>query len=573
MAKIYLSGPRETAQVRLSDGRIFEGPVGTPLEEFLHAAFPDAPIPFIAGISDGKLLELTTPIRVDTEIKPVFITDSEGIRIYTRSLVLLLAAAVAELFPEARVVVDHSVPFGGYYCWVANRHPFTEEELSLIETKMREFVEADRPIEKEVHPLEEAARILAQEGKASKAELLMANSHESEVPLYRLGQVRDYFFGPMAPSTGYLRFFALSPYHRGFILRFPRRERPTELAPVEDYTALWQVFEEYGRWLELLGLQDVNTINKAIAEDRIREIILVSEALHQERIVRIAEQVADLPPERRRIVLIAGPSASGKTTFTKRLCVQLISQGLRPYPISLDDYFFPREEMRRRGLTDFDDIRAVDIELFQEHMARLLEGEEVQLPRYNFVTGGREDGLRLKLRRDNVLLIEGLHCLNPALLPGELGEKAFKIYVSALTQLNLDELNRIPTTDTRLIRRIVRDAAFRGYDAENTLKLWGNVRRGEKRFVFPYQGRADVMFNSALAYEWAVLRPRAEPLLLEVRDPRYRIEAERLLGLLRWVRPYIGQEVPQISILREFIGGSILRDYFPNPFERATRRR
>ncbi|NOX44793.1 MAG: nucleoside kinase [Caldiserica bacterium] len=573
MAKVYLSGPRDTAQVRLSDGRIFEGPVGTTLEEFLRAAFPDAPIPFIAGITEGKLLELTTPIRVDTEIRPVFITDSEGIRIYTRSLVLLLAAAVAELFPGARVVVDHSVPFGGYYCWVADREPFSPEELSALEAKMREFVEGDHPIEKEVLPLEEAARVLAREGKASKAELLLANSPESRIPLYRLGNVRDYFFGPMAPSAGYLRFFALSPYHRGFILRFPRRERPTELAPVEDYTALWQVFEEYGRWLELLGLQDVNSIDKAIADGRIREIILVSEALHQERIVRIAEQVADLPPERRRIILIAGPSASGKTTFTKRLCVQLISRGLRPYPISLDDYFLPREEMRRRGLNDFDDIRAVDIELFQEHMERLLGGDEVQLPRYNFVTGAREKGLLLKLRRDSVLLIEGIHCLNPALLPGELGERAFKIYVSALTQLNLDDLNRIPTTDTRLIRRIVRDAAFRGYDAEDTLRLWANVRRGEKRFIFPYQGRADVMFNSALAYEWAVLRPRVEPLLLEVRDPRYRIEAERLLGLLRWIKPYPGREVPQVSILREFIGGSILRDYFPSPFERATRRR
>jgi len=557
--------------VRLSDGRIFEGPVGTTLEEFLRAAFPDAPIPFIAGISDGRLLELTTPVRVDMEVKPVFITDSEGIRIYTRSLVLLLAAAVAELFPGARVVVDHSVPFGGYYCWVANREPFSPEELGRIEAVMRAFVDRNVPIEKEVLSLDEAARVLAQEGKSSKAELLIANTHGSRIPLYRLGKARDYFFGPMAPSTGYLRFFALCAYHRGFILRFPRRERPTELAPVEDYTALWQVFEEYGRWLELLGLQDVNTINKAIAEGRIREIILVSEALHQERIVRIAEQVADLPPERRRIVLVAGPSASGKTTFSKRLCIQLISRGLRPYPVSLDDYFLPREEMRRRGLNDFDDIRAVDIELFQDHMARLLEGAEVQLPRYNFVTGTREKGLLLKLRRDSVLLIEGIHCLNPALLPGELGERAFKIYVSALTQLNLDDLNRIPTTDTRLIRRIVRDAAFRGYDAEDTLRLWVNVRRGEKRFIFPYQRRADVMFNSALAYEWAVLRPRVEPLLLEVRDPKYNIEADRLLGLLHWVKPYLGQEVPQISILREFIGGSILRDYFPSPFERATR--
>jgi len=556
----------------LSDGRIFEGPVGTPLEEFLQAAYPDAAIPFIAGITDGKLLELSTPVEHDLEVRPVFITDSGGIRIYTRSLVLLLAAAVVELFPGTKVVVDHSVPFGGYYCWVANREPLTPEELSALETKMREFVRKNAPIHKTVFPATEAARILRAQGKVSKAELILSNPHESRIPLYRLGAVQDYFFGPMVPSAGYLRFFALSPYHRGFILRFPRRERPTELAPVEDYTALWQVFEEYGCWLELLGLQDVSSINKAIGDGRIREIILVSEALHQERIVRIAEQIAELPPNRRRIVLIAGPSASGKTTFTKRLCIQLISQGLRPYPISLDDYFFSREEMRQRGLNDFDDIRAVDLELFQRQMERLLEGEEIQLPRFNFVTGRREKGPRLRLRRDGILLVEGIHCLNPTVLPGEIGARAFKIYVSALTQLNLDELNRIPTTDTRLIRRIVRDAAFRGYNAEETLRMWVNVRRGEKRFVFPYQGRADVMFNSALAYEWAVLRPRVEPLLLEVQDPRRRVEAERLLGLLRWVKGYAGEEVPQISILREFIGGSILRDYFPSPFERSLRR-
>ncbi|HID08904.1 TPA: nucleoside kinase, partial [Candidatus Micrarchaeota archaeon] len=307
--KVFESEPRKTAQVRLSDGRIFEGPVGTRLEEFLQAAFPDAPIPFIAGIEDGRLMELSEPVIRDMEIRPIFITDSEGIRIYTRSLVLLLAAAVAELFPDVRVVVDHSVPFGGYYCWVANRDPFSVGELAAIEKKMREMVEADLPIDKEVLPVGEAARALAQDGKASKAELLLS-SPNSTIPLYRLGKVRDYFFGPMAPSTGYLKFFALSPYHRGFILRFPRRERPTELAPVEDYTALWQVFEEYGRWLELLGLQDVSSINRAIDEGRIREIILVSEALHQERIVRIAEGIADLPRERRKIVLIAGPSAS-----------------------------------------------------------------------------------------------------------------------------------------------------------------------------------------------------------------------------------------------------------------------
>jgi len=291
---------------------------------------------------------------------------------------------------------------------------------------------------------------------------------------------------------------------------------------VEDYHALWQVFEEYGRWLELLGVSSV---------------------------------------------------PSGKTTFTKRLAIQLLALGLRPYPISLDDYFLPREEMARRGLTDFDDISAVDLPLFHAQMEELLSGKAVTLPYFDFPTGQRKQGLTLKLDEDALLLVEGLHCLNPAVLPRDFGAQVFRIYVSALTQLNVDDHVRISTTDTRLIRRIVRDAAFRGYDAEKTLALWGNVRRGEKRFVFPYQGKADVMFNSALVYEWNVLRTRAEPLLLQVRHPRLRLEAERLLGILRLFTPYPGEEVPATSILREFIGGGILAGYYPSPFERATWRR
>lgn len=253
--------------------------------------------------------------------------------------------------------------------------------------------------------------------------------------------------------------------------------------------------------------------------------------------------------------------------------MQLLALGLRPYPISLDDYFLPREEMARRGLTDFDDISAVDLELFHQQMAALAAGEEVTLPHFDFPTGTRKKGPTLRLDSDALLLVEGLHCLNPAVLPSDFGKEAFRIYVSALTQLNIDDHVRISTTDTRLIRRIVRDAAFRGYSAEQTLALWGNVRRGEKRFVFPYQGRADVMFNSALVYEWNVLRNRVEPLLLQVRHPRLRLEAERLLGILRWFTPYPDAEVPATSILREFIGGGILASYYPSPFERATWRR
>ena len=572
MTEVRPARPRDTVQAYFPDGRTFEGPVGTTLEAFVRAAYPDPVVPPMAAVVDGVLRELATPVRRDVEVKPIFLTDSDGIRIYTRSLSFLLTACVKELFPEAELIIDHSVPYGGYYCRVLGRPPFSEEELSRLEAHMRRLVEEDRPILREQVSVEEARAWFEAQGKHHKAELLAQGAEDDHLHLYRLGEFRDYFFGYMVPSTGYLPYFALMPYHDGFILRFPRRERPTELAPAEDYSALWHVFVEYREWLELLGVYDAWTVNEAVRTGRIREVILVSEALHEQRIVQIARAIAELPPERRRLVLIAGPSSSGKTTFTKRLAVQLLAQGLRPYPISLDDYFLPRVEMKRRGLTDFDDLSALDLPLLARHVEELLAGKKVTLPRYNFRTGEREVGQTLRLHRDEMLLAEGIHALNPALLPEGIGDSAFRIYVSALTQLNLDSSVRLHTTDTRLLRRIVRDAAFRGYSAEDTLRLWPNVRRGEKRHIFPYQGRADMMFNSALVYEWSVLKPRVEPLLLQVRDPRLKIEAERLLATLRWIVPYEGNEIPATSILREFIGGGILRAYYPTPLERSSGR-
>lgn len=572
MARIHPARPRETVQVHFPNGRAFEGPVGAPLGEFIHAAYPDPTVPAVAAVMDGKLRELGAPVWLDVETRPVFLTDSEGIRIYTRSLSFLLAACVRELFPGTRLVIDHSVPFGGYYCRLVGRPPFIAEELSRIEARMRELVMADLPIAREEVPLAEAQEWFRRVGSHRKADLLAQNGERS-VSLYRLLEFRDHFFGPMVPSTGYLRYFALTPYHDGFILRFPRRERPKELAPVEDYSALWQVFVEYGRWLELLGVYDAQTMNEAVRTGRIQEVILVSEALHEQRIVQIAEMIAKRPLGRRRLVLIAGPSASGKTTFGKRLAIQLLARGLRPYFVCLDDYFLPREEMAKLGLTDFDDLQAVDLPLLREQVEALFFGERVRLPRFDFPTGTRLWGSELQLDEDGILLLEGIHCLNPSLLPRELRENAFKIYVSALTQLNLDDHVRLSTTDTRLIRRVVRDAASRGYSAEDTLRMWSGVRRGEKRNIFPYQGQADVMFNSALAYEWSVLGPRAEALLLQVQEPRLSLEAERLLGILRWIAPYPGEEVPATSILREFMGGGILSAYFPSPLERAAQER
>ncbi|MFO8034821.1 MAG: nucleoside kinase [Candidatus Bipolaricaulota bacterium] len=573
MDHVKPSSPRDTAQVRFPDGRVFEGAVGTPLAAYTQAAYPDAAAPPVAGVIGGELKELSSEVNGDAEVRPTFVTDSEGIRIYTRSLSFLLVAAAREVCPGARLVVDHSVPFGGYYCRVLDREPLSAEELSALEARMRRMVEQDLPIVKEHVPKEDACRWFAQNGAQHKADLFGYAWDEPTVPLYRLGEARDYLFGALVPSTGYLRYFSLVPYHDGFILRFPRRERPTELRNLEDYSALWQVFQEYVRWLELLGVYDAWTVNEAAASGRLREVILVSEALHELRVGEVARRIGGLPEDERRIVLIAGPTSAGKTTFTKRLAVQLLAQGLRPYPVAMDDYFLPRKEMARRGLTDFDHPSAVDLPLFQQHVEELLQGKLVQLPRFDFPSGERQAGQELRLGGDAVLLVEGLHCLNPELLPGELGAHAFRIYVSALTQLKLDDHVRLSTTDTRLIRRMVRDVAYRGYTAEDTLRMWANVRRAEKRNVFPYQGRAHMMFNSALAYEWSVLRPLVEPLLRQVRHPRHRLEAQRILETLRWFKPYPKEEVPATSVLREFIGGGILVDYFPSPEERAARRR
>jgi uridine kinase len=333
---------------------------------------------------------------------------------------------------------------------------------------------------------------------------------------------------------------------------------------VRVYPQLTAIFREYGKRLRLLGVDSVSGLNEAIYSGRIREIILVSEALHEQRIAQIADQITQ--QESMRLVLIAGPSASGKTTFSKRLSIQLLAQGIQPFPLALDDYFVDREETPRdaSGNYNFEALEALDVSLFNEHLQALMRGEEVQLPHFNFKTGRREKGERIQLGPDHVVIVEGIHGLNPRLVAGVPDECIYRIYVSALTQLNIDRHNRVPTTDTRLIRRIVRDATYRGYTAEDTLDHWDMVRQGEKRYVFPYQEHADIMFNSALVYELAVLKELAEPLLLQVKpsSPRY-VEVKRLLALLRWFEMCGTELIPDNSILREFIGSSILRDYTP----------
>ncbi|HSJ52900.1 MAG TPA: nucleoside kinase, partial [Anaerolineae bacterium] len=431
------------------------------------------------------------------------------------------------------------------------------------------------PIFKTRVPLNEAIALFKARGDEDKVRLL-TRRRKTYLTLYRLRGFRDYFHGYMVPSTGYLTVFDLHHYPPGFILHFPRSSPPMELQPFVDYPKLIGVFREYGEWMHLMGVRDVGSLNEAIAGGRVSELILVAEALHEQRVARIAEEIARRRKgpetggleretgETVRLVLVAGPSSSGKTTFSKRLSIQLLANGLRPFPLELDNYFVDRLKTPRdeQGAYDFESLHAVDVALFNEHLVQLLEGREVVLPRYNFMTGLREVGPTVQLRPDHIVIVEGIHGLNPHLVPGVPRDVAYRVYVSALTQLNIDKHNRVPTTDTRLLRRIVRDAAHRGYSARETIDRWNNVRAGEKRWIFPYQEHADVMFNSALVYELSVLKLLAEPLLLQIqpRTPAY-VEAKRLRAMLEWFEPLVPDLVPDNSILREFIGGSILREF------------
>jgi len=561
---IHQTKARRTVQVRLPDGRVFEAARSTPLVEFLCAAYPDTDNPPMAAAVSGELRELAWPVTQDVAARPVFLSDSDGMSIYCRTLSFLLIVAASELFPKAHVCIDYSVPFGGYFCRVEGRTAFTNEELSGIKTRMRELARADRPIERKRLSVAEAREVFLARGELGKVSLL-EDCSDDHIHLYSLNDFLDYFYGYMLPSTGYLRTFGLDPFPGGFILRFPRREHPTKLLAPQRFTTLREVFNEYGEWLAVLGVRDVGSLNRAIRSGQIDQIILVSEALHEKRIAEIAGVLAKRHDEDHRLVFIAGPSASGKTTFSKRLAVQLLANGIHPYPLAMDHYFIPRSRLKQvqKGKIDFDQLSALDVSLLTEQLHALLDGKEVTLPQYSFRTGKRTAGPTVKLQPDQILIVEGIHGLNPNLLENFLEAEAYRIFVSALTQLNLDSHNRVPTTDTRLIRRIVRDAVSRGYPAAETLALWEGVRRGEKQNIFPYQERADILFNSALAYELAVLKPLVEPLLLQIRQHEWRIEAERLLAFLKWFEPYPTQEIPGNSILREFVGGLSLRDFSP----------
>ncbi len=559
--KIRAGTPRDTAQVLLPGGQILEGPIGTPAEAFLRANGMVEKEFVVAAVINGDMRELHYRITGDSDLEPVTMRSADGMRVYRRSLSMLLVTAAHELFPAARVEVDHSLTFGGYFCTVDGRSAFTPEELKLIEDRMRQIVERDDPITKEPCPINEAVDLFSSRGDLGKVRLL-SQRRKDYLVLYRLRGMRDYFHGYMVPSAGYLRRFELRHYPPGFILRFPRSTDPTALLPFQDYPRLAAVFREYRKWLQLMDVPDVGSMNETIRSGRIHEVVLVAEALHEGRISQIAQEIVRRPDI--KLVLIAGPSSSGKTTFSRRLSIQMMAAGVRPLTMAMDNYFVDRARTPKdeHGEYDFESLEALDLALFNQHLLGLMNGEEVVFPKYNFVTGRRETGYRISLSRDQIILAEGIHGLNPALVPEIPPERIFRIYISALTQLNLDEHNRVPTTDTRLIRRIVRDATHRGYTAQDTIGRWDSVRRGEKEHIFPYQEHADVMFNSALVYDLAALKPLAEPLLFQIEPgTRERIEAKRLLAMLQWFEPCSTTLIPENSILREFIGGSTVQQF------------
>lgn len=554
--------PRDNVELHLSNGEVISGPRGSTLEDFFDLLQERGLPPIVGAVVNGKLSELSHQITMDVQVHPITMEDADGMRFYRRSLTFLLESAFHDLHPDAILTVDHSVTSGGYYCQVYRRSPLTAQELSVLEKRMCELVKDNIIFERLKVSLQEGIEIFNKKGYKDKVRLLKYRKKDY-LTLYKLGDQLDYHHGYMVPSTGYLKWFDLVMMNDGFILRFPRRKNPIVLQPIPKYYSLLNVFQRYGGWLHRLGIDSVGALNDSIDQGQIRKIILVSEALHEQHIAEIAAQIEERS-DSINVILIAGPSSSGKTTFSKRLTIQLLARGISPFPLGMDKYFVDRENtpLDEDGEWNFESIEAVNRENLSHDIQQLIEGEEVQLPAYDFQTGTSSKGEKVQLRPGQIIILEGIHGLNPDLLPGFPQDHAYRIYVSALTQLNLDRHNRVSTTDTRLIRRIVRDARERGYSAMDTINRWESVRRGEKQFIFPFQDNADAMFNSALVYEMAALKSFAEPILRQVpQSSQARIETKRLLAFLEWFLPIDINMIPDNSILREFLGESNLKDF------------
>ncbi len=553
-------------QIRCKNNNITKSfPEGTSLLD-VYQEFADEinmPYPVVSARVNNTSQGLKFRLFQNRDVEFLDAREGSGHRAYVRSLCFVLYKATVDVFPGSKLFIEHPLS-QGYYCNFKkkNAEPLTDEDVERISQRMQEIIDLDMPFRRNESTTEEAVRVFAERGFADKVKLL-ETSGQIYSDYYTLGDTADYYYGPLVPSAGYLTVWALEHYHDGLLLRVPDRRNPLVLAEKVDMPKTFEMFAEKVKWDIIMRLSNAGDVNKAIIRGKASELIQVSEALQEKRIVQIAEEIdrrfrSEVDPI--RIVLITGPSSSGKTTFCKRLSIQLLACGLRPISFSTDDYFVNRVDtpLLPNGQYDFDNIKTVDCQLLDDHLERLMNGEKVEVPEYNFVTGEREyKGKKLKLSADSILIIEGIHALNPLLTERIPASAKFKIYVSALTNISLDDHNWIPTHDNRLLRRIIRDYNKGAFTAQETISQWRNVCDAEDKWISPFQETADAMFNSALNIEFAVLRPHAEVILGSVprNCPEYS-EAHRLLKFIHYFMPVSDKEIPPTSIMREFVGGS-----------------
>ena len=537
-----------------------EFPEGSSLLDIYNGFNLAMPYGPVSAKVNNKVESLDFRVYYNKDIEFLDITSSSGMRTYVRSLFFILVKAVEELYPQGSISLEHPIS-KGYFCKLHIDRTIGLDDVQRIKQKMQEIIAADIPYTRTESHTEEVVRLFEKRGMMDKARLLDTYGQLYSY-YYQLGDTVDCYYSSLVPSTGYIRLFDIVKYYDGLLLRIPSRENPTKLEEVVKQEKMLEVFQEYHRWNQILGISTVGDLNVACNHGHATDLINVSEALQEKKIAQIADEIThrNQDGQRVKLVLISGPSSSGKTTFSKRLSIQLMTNGLKPYPISLDDYFVNRNDtpLDENGKHDFESLYAVDLPFFEEQLTTLLNGGEVELPRYNFTTGKREmSGKKLRIDEHMILIIEGNHALNPALTPHIPNENKYKVYVSALTTILLDNHNYIPTTDNRLLRRIIRDYKYRNYSAEETIARWPSVRAGEEKWIFPYQENADAMFNSALLFELAVLKDYVEPVLRKVpnRCPEYS-EAHRLLRFLNYFVSVQDKELPPTSLLREFLGGS-----------------
>lgn len=534
-------------------------PMGISVKDIYEQMAADIIPHAIAASVNNKTVGLNYEIYNPKQIEFIDINSSSGMRAYVRTLTFLLSAAVSELYPDGVFLLEHSVS-KGYFCELNLGRPTTAEDITAVKKRMQELILADNPIEYVKEETSVVIEMFREKGRQDIVDLLTTRGSIYS-GYWKMGWHIDYYYGALAISSGFITVFDIIPYFDGFLLQVPNRENPTELQPIIKQEKMLQVFKEYVKWNKIMSLSNVGNLNMACLSGDSTNLINISESLQEKKMAQIADEI--YKRDNVKMVLISGPSSSGKTTFAKRLSIQLMVLGIKPVAISLDNYFVERDQtpLDENGKPDYESLYALDLDLFNNHLKALIRGEEIEMPRFNFETGKKEYvGNRLKINSRTMLILEGIHGLNPDLLPAIPVDVTFKVYVSALTSMSLDDHNWIPTTDNRLLRRIIRDSRYRGYSARDTISRWNSVRKGEEQWIFPFQENADAMFNSALIFEFSVLRGYAEPILRQVPQncPEY-VEAHRLLRFIEYFIPILDPEIPPTSLLREFLGGSSFR--------------